>query len=292
LLPKTPLPTRHDEIAPHIARLPALELLSAEGLVLDDADVVSIAHLYRLHTLRMRMTAFPDNSLGRLSALSELETLDAQLYLTYSAIDPRRPIRLESATHDVPERFLERMHKLRVLNLGGRAIGDRHVQYIQAPGLKSVSLDHTEVTDGAVEWLVRMPCVTTLSLNVTHITEAGALKLAELRRLESVGLAYTDVTDAVIGRLACLPALKELRIGNLKRPELITAGAIIGLRGAPTLERLYLHGVHFTAEQIRLIKSALPGVFVDCVDRGREWMTHDQHYFNTTTLTWKWGELK
>lgn len=74
----------------------------------------------------------------------------------------------------------------------------------------AVKLEGKQVTDRAIDEVVKLPEVRTLSFAKSSISDAGIAKLKRLTTLESLGITDTPVTDRGIKHLEEIPTLKFL----------------------------------------------------------------------------------
>lgn len=103
-----------------------------------------------------------------------------------------RSLKLEQSKGltDAGLRYLARLPDLRVLDLGGSAVGDDGLRVLRD-----------------------LPRLESLSLWWTHITDAGAEHLGGLDALESIDLAFTRTGDAALRALRNKPNLANVRSG-------------------------------------------------------------------------------
>lgn len=72
----------------------------------------------------------------------------------------------------------------------------------------SVKLEGKQVTDRAIDEVVKLPEIRSLSLAKSSITDAGLAKLKRLAALESLGITDTPATDRGLKHLEAIPTLK------------------------------------------------------------------------------------
>ena len=93
---------------------------------------------------------------------------------------------------------------------------DVHMPLIaQAPGLRSVALDGTRITDQGLQHLLGLKHLETLSLGHTDITDKGAVVLGRLSSLKYLHVRGTRITGAALESLARLPRLESLDLSGV-----------------------------------------------------------------------------
>src|SRR5689334_11915781 len=89
----------------------------------------------------------------------------------------------------VLQRVLERGEKMKLLDLGGTALGDRHAVALGAlRELAVLHLDDTAIGDRTVAELAALPQLATLRLDGTKVTSAGLAPLAQRGGLRELGI--------------------------------------------------------------------------------------------------------
>jgi internalin A len=81
------------------------------------------------------------------------------------------------------------------------------------PGLKSIDLGETKVTDAGIKELARLPNLEGVYLDKTAITDAGVSELAGLPRLAWLDLSRTKATAKSADTLAGMKSLRHLFLG-------------------------------------------------------------------------------
>jgi uncharacterized membrane protein len=101
------------------------------------------------------------------------------------------------------------------------------------PGMVSMDLSSTSITDNSVKLLASAKDLRMIRLSETKISDAALDTLAGLKNLESINLYGTRVTDAGVEKLKALPQLKRLYLWQTD----VSEGAIGKLKQAlPELE--------------------------------------------------------
>ena len=124
--------------------------------------------------------------------------------------------------------------------------------------LRAFNLQGTQISDDGLIHLVGLTQLRYLLLGGTKVTDAG-LKHLTRHSLTTLDLGSTGVTDAGLKHIAYLSELKDL---GLRAAPGVTDVGLIHLAGLKKLTQLNLIDTHVTAEGVRAIKAALPGVRV------------------------------
>ena len=97
-------------------------------------------------------------------------------------------------------------------------------------------------SDDDLAQLVRTPGIVSLILADTQVTDAGLVRLKGLRRLHSLWLNNTRITDAGLAHLMGLSNLRYLLIARTK----VTDAGLPHLKGLPMLVQITLDGTEIT----------------------------------------------
>jgi hypothetical protein len=126
---------------------------------------------------------------------------------------------------------------LRTLWLTGTQVTDKGMSVVaQMPGLLNLVLKNTNVTDAGFERLAGSNLV---SLTVpTQTTDAGLKALYALSKLQRLDLSYTKITNEGLASLAALKSLEELYLNDTA----ITDAGVAHLSALPSLKTLFLSG--------------------------------------------------
>lgn len=117
-----------------------------------------------------------------------------------------------------------------------------------------------KVDDGTVDLIVAVKDnVAWLDLGGTAITNAGAKKLAGMKRLERLHLEQTAVTDEGVAPLVDLPKLVYLNLYGTK----VTDKTVELLAKAPNLEKLYLWQTAVTYDAAKKLEGSKAGMLVN-----------------------------
>jgi hypothetical protein len=205
------------------------------GRVLRFPEARPVGHLYNL---------LPDGSwedLGR--AQGELwAPVAARLHLTVTeprelggltALDPHALFSID--IHQVPIGAgqmaplgrlagLRRLFLSRLPGFGDAALGCLTGLW----ALKSLALDHTEVSDRGLAALSRLQALQELDLAHTRVRGHQLHQLSALRSLRRLDLSHTLVGDSAVRDLAALPWLEELAVRGTR---VTTRGAAALLEG-------------------------------------------------------------
>ncbi|MHC4398858.1 MAG: leucine-rich repeat domain-containing protein [Planctomycetota bacterium] len=91
--------------------------------------------------------------------------------------------------------------------------GDEDLVHLRClPGMKTLSLTGTRVTDAGLAEVARLHDLGNLHVRGTAITDVGVAQLLALEQLSILSLDYTVVTDEGLQALARLPRLQELSV--------------------------------------------------------------------------------
>jgi hypothetical protein len=165
-------------------------------------------------------------------------------------------IRLHAATD---ERFakadLTILSPLRTLSLQHTEVTDAGLVCLQdLTQLRALDLDFTQVTDAGLKNLQGLHELQWLSLAGIRVTDAGFAHLERLSRLEWLNLRNTAVTDA---ELAHLKGWTQLEWLDLQGTEVTDAG-LVHLKGMTKLQHLNLRGTKVSFRGIYEFERALP----------------------------------
>ncbi|MCD6026275.1 MAG: hypothetical protein K0R08_794 [Solimicrobium sp.] len=167
----------------------------------ENADLVHLAKLTKLQSLKLDRTLITDQGLGNLSLLTNLRELG--LHCT--------KITDEGLVNLAP------LINLRALDLYAANVTDKGLGNLALLiNLRHLNLIATKVTDEGLENLAQLINLRDLRLMGTKVTDKGLIKLAPLINLRHLNLSYTKVTDAGLPDLALL---KHLAILFLEKPE-------------------------------------------------------------------------
>ena len=201
-----------DEVMAHIAAMPRLRKLMAQGTVATDAGFIALSRSQTLEHLWGRECP---NLTGRgFAALSHLPVLRG-LAVSCKQVD------------DVALAQLSHFPSLReLLPMDVSDAGFRHVG-------ACVDLDHLccmycrDTTDEATRQLRRLTKLRRYYAGATRITDVSLEILSTLRMLERVEIyECLEVTDAGVRQLATLPRLRELSLSGLPFVTRATAEAL------------------------------------------------------------------
>jgi hypothetical protein len=129
------------------------------------------------------------------------------------------------ADEDIPR--LSRLQNLQILDFGGghksmaakiTDHGVRSLAYLQLPGLETLTLDHTSITDDGVCEAAQIKTVRWLSLMAcSGVTDKGLSLLVTMTNLAALDLrGCTNITDSGVLHLSRMVSLKEVLLGGCK----------------------------------------------------------------------------
>jgi hypothetical protein len=206
--------------------------MSFAGRVLHFPEGRALGHLYNL---------LPDGSwddLGR--AQGDLWVpRGARLHLTVT--EPRELPAL--AALDPHALFSLDLHRLEVRDAQFAALG-------RLTGLRRLFLSRTPgVGDGAIAHLRGLWALKSLSLDHTSLTDAGLPSLRGLGALQELDLSHTAITGNGLGSLRRLSALRRLDLSHTR----VDDAAVLALRALPRLEELVLRATRVTARGAQIL---------------------------------------
>jgi len=182
----------------HIKHMRSLEVLSLQSTQVTDEGLVHLQGLPRLKKLILP-SQISDQGLAQLKGLASLEELS--IYST--------------DVTDVGLAHLKNLPSLKMLDLFSPKITGDGVERLRKdrPGLEislSLSFDYdTEMTQ-----VKGLPCVTSLQLSRSKVTDAGLAYVDGLTSLRYLGLTRTPVTDTGLAHLQGLHALNDLDLDD------------------------------------------------------------------------------
>jgi serine/threonine protein kinase len=132
------------------------------------------------------------------------------------------------------------------------SIGDRDLSVLVGLGnLKTLNLDHTEITDAGLKDVARAGNLVSLSLTNTSVTDAGLDELKPLIWLEDLRLDKLPISDAGLARVRAFSKLRKLSLYQTK----VSDDGLAHLKTLLSLEHLSLdetqigdEGLHHLAE--------------------------------------------
>ena len=233
-----------DAAAASLEKLTALEELSLPTKRLSDAGLTRLASLKGLKQLSLTGGQFSGAGLAGIEPRQELTSLS----LSGSSFG-------DEGVQLLPKIF----PGLRSLNLGATPITDAALSAIAGlPQLRSLNLGQTKITDAALPAIARLPQLTSLDLSATQVTGAGLPALAGLSRLTDLDLDGTKIGDEGAAALARLVTLVELHIEGTK----ITDAGLAKLKALENLRVLYIERTETTKQGVALLRKAMPRTYV------------------------------
>jgi hypothetical protein len=208
----------------HLAGLPNLGALGADGKLSDDAAMRHIAALPRLRRLRIQETAATDagfESLGRSQTIShiwgrECPHLTGRGFVALSKMPALRALGVGCQNvGDAALSALPHFPSLRELTpVGVQDAGFGHIG--RCPRLDRLTCMHCrDTTDVATEHIARLP-LKYYYAGLTQITDRSLETLGRMPTLEQVELfECKGVTNDGLKHLAALPKLREVQFDGL-----------------------------------------------------------------------------
>lgn len=123
--------------------------------------------------------------------------------------------------------------------------------------LQSVSLDHSQIGDGALEVFARLPSLNQLSLQGSAFSDEGLKYLAGMKQLRAllIGMNRKPVTDAGVKHLVGLTMLQTLDLQGAN----LSDEAVDSLAMLTKLQSLWLQNTHITDRGMKRL-SELPNL--------------------------------
>ncbi len=213
-----------------------------------DDDLKHLRRFALLESLELRGTKFTDQVLLELRQLPALKTL----VLSF-------PHLTSAGLKEVAE--LKHLEELTII--GGRAIDDEILGSLSnLKSLRSLKLEHTEITGTGLGHLAALPQLENLALRGSALTDDGLTHLRDLTQIRSLNLSGDQLSDKAIEPLENLTALEQLSIaryvppsGNVGHPQRaqIARDGMPFQRGLQQLRSLSLEGLDITDEALRSI---------------------------------------
>lgn len=200
-----------------LRQLPPLNDLRSLSLRGDTFAQVETAWIGAPCPMHIRDTWVGDNGLAKLSAVTQLESLDLTgAYVTDGGLP-----------------FAARLVNLQELGLQNTSVTGNGLVHLQSlVNLRVLDLTHTAVDDSGIEHLHALPHLETLFLGRTLVTDAGMATLTEFKELKCVHLEHTRITDAGLKQLAKMQNLEEVFLDSTLTTEEGVAAARRALPGA------------------------------------------------------------
>jgi len=248
-----------------------------------DPDLLYIASMPSLRSLRLFDTEITDNGLVHLKDMRSLTLLD--LSSTAITTDGLRHLAGVSSlttlllwgirVTDAGLLHVKRLSALHTLNLWDTAIGDRHLEALNSlsllrtlilrgtditdtglvslrglTSLAELDLGDTEVTDRSLHEVSSHTGLTALALDGTHITDTGLLHIKALQSLSHLDLSSTHITDDGLLSLSDLPHLVSLVLRETR----ITDTGLKVLQDCSSLTELDLCATKITDSGLQFLR--------------------------------------
>jgi hypothetical protein len=267
-----------DEDLIHLAPLDSLELLNFVGGApkITDAGLSHLPRPDRLVIFSASGTSLGDQFVKRLAGAKGLR----QLGIGWTRVT------------DESFRTLRGLDQLTILGIRNTSIGDVGLEALQdMTALERLQMEETRITDAGLVNLEPCSSLIALRLDNTSISDVGLKHLAQLSRLRLISLQGTRVRGPGLVHVAPhvrslilngtplddeglrhLSAAKGLERLSLEETAITDAG-LAHLHGLPALCIVSLHGTGVTAEGIRQLKQAIPGLTVrfDSPEHNMDW---------------------
>lgn len=154
---------------------------------------------------------------------------------------------------------LRRMHRLRVLQIGGPQVTDDACQYFEnLDKLEELDLGFTQMTGSGLRMLPATRTLRILSLGQLPLGDENCRDIATFASLERLDLRDTKITDEGVASLASLPKLWEL---NLTATAVTDVG-LRELRQMSSLKSVNIEQTHVTGEGVSELRIRYPKLAV------------------------------
>jgi hypothetical protein len=132
----------------------------------------------------------------------------------------------------------------------------------QLRGLRSLTLDRTNVTDTGMTYIKDIPDLRVLTIDgARRIDDRGIDALAGHPNIEKLSLLNPEVTDAGVAALKKLPKLKMLSLQYVKgQPSYLTDAALDNIAEIHTLTTLTIAGTWYKQQAVQLLKVKRPDI--------------------------------
>ena len=162
---------------------------------LNERELMSLAALRRLKSLRLISCRVTDDVIAMLAKLPELEELELQ---NCFGISPRGFVALAN------------LQELKALNLSGANMGDYGAESIgRLSRLEHLNLSDTDVSNRGVAAIAKLPNLKSLHLDRTLITDAGLSKFQHHPALSVLSAASSAISDQSISTLRSIKSLQR-----------------------------------------------------------------------------------
>jgi len=293
-------------VGPHLAKLPALRLLSLSGGNLDLQDCVLIGQLTQIEELVLRPeTVIKPQHTAAIAGARNLKEFNLSYAKTSAAAISELAAMPSLNAIDIN---CDSFDSQTGMPLKKYYLGDNEACAIaMLPNLRSVELFQTQITDNGVKALCELSQLETLVVSSPHVTSAVFEQVAKLQHLECLGTWAWKVNDADLQKLSQMPNLVNLdlltSLTNESVPHLLQFDGLesLRLRGDDITEDSVRHlcelrkltwlnlrntGIPKNSEAATLLKQSLPACRIMLPKTGSE--KKAERRFND----WKWGGMQ
>lgn len=146
---------------------------------------------------------------------------------------------------------IARLPVLQELSMQHSQITQRALQaLLHIPTLVHLDLEATIFNDEMAALLAESNTIQHLDIGATKLTTQGLRKIATMTQLRSLDIWATHITEDDLDLLAHLPNLEYLSIGGYDEQEVLTAkGVLPRLQAIPSLKRIWLDGITLTNDE-------------------------------------------
>lgn len=182
-----------------IAALRSIDYLYLDGTSITDEGVSHLGALRSMRILDLGNTKVTGATLDRLSSMTQLETL----------------VLHETQLDDAGVRQLSSQRSVRELDLGQTKISGAAIEDLaRMTQLENLRLHKNDIRDAALRPLRDLRNLRILTLGGTQITDAGLSIVAEFKspQFTQLGLSHCAISDAGLLRLSQLKSLKAVDV--------------------------------------------------------------------------------
>ncbi len=161
-----------------------------------DETLKVIGSLTNIEALILRRAGFTDAGLEFVKGMSKLRAIDLR----------------NSNVTDAGVAHLANIKTLVDVQLEKSKVTDAGIEFLRGLPLKSLNLNYTAITDGAMPAIGSITTLESLQMEASRLTDAGMVEIAKLKNLKRFGCRLADVTGEGIKNLAGLTELTRLEL--------------------------------------------------------------------------------
>ncbi len=189
-----------DEALRVAAKIKTLRELGVAECEATDDGAKALEGMTYLKALRLSGNRLTDAAMKSLAGLTNLQRLD---------IGGSLWVRSKMQITDKGIHELSRLTELREFSVGNLTVSGEGIVF---PHLERLALGGAQVTDDALDSIVRCSNLRSLSLSYTSVSDEGLQRIASLKELRQLNLDSRVITDAGIAWLTNLPKLEHVEL--------------------------------------------------------------------------------